>query len=73
MKITALQYNVISAGILLFVTATANAKIMFVVSIVGLLVGFNFLRNDREQSGVLAVTIGFFFVLVMSLVIRFIK
>lgn len=73
MKITAMQYNVVSAGILLLVTVTANAKLMFVVSIVGLLMGFNFLRNDHEQSGVLAVTIGFFFVLVMSLIIRFIK
>ena len=73
MKITAMQYNVISAGSLLFVTATANAKLMFIVSVIGLLIGLNFLRNDREQSGVLAITIGFFFVLVMSLVIWLIK
>ncbi len=73
MKITAMQYNVISAGALLFVTATANAKLMFIVSVIGLLIGLNFLRNDREQSGVLAITIGFFFVLVMSLVIWLIK
>ncbi len=73
MKITAMQYNVVSAGILLFVTVTANAKLMFVVSMVGLFMGFNFLRNDHEQSGVLVVTIGFFFILIMSLVIRFNK
>jgi hypothetical protein len=69
MRITATKFNIISAGLLLFVTATANAKLMLVVSVIGLLIGLNFLRSDREQSGVLAVTIGFFFVFVMSLVI----
>ncbi|HBF35780.1 MAG TPA: hypothetical protein DDW50_00485 [Firmicutes bacterium] len=69
MKITTTQFNIISAGVLLFVTATANARLMLIVSVVGLFIGLNFLRIDRDQSGVLAVTIGFFFVLIMALVI----
>jgi hypothetical protein len=69
MKITTTQFNIISAGVLLFVTATANARLMLIVSVAGLFIGLNFLRIDRDQSGVLAVTIGFFFVLIMALVI----
>jgi hypothetical protein len=69
MKLTSEQFTGIAAGVLLLVTVTGDAKIMFAVSVVGLLMGLNFLRKDREQNGVFAVTIGFFFVFIIALVI----
>jgi apolipoprotein N-acyltransferase len=69
LKITANQFAILAAAVLLVITALGNAKIMFVVSVIGLLLGLRFLRKDTERSGVFAVTVGFFCTMIISMVI----
>lgn len=69
LKLTANQFAILATGVLFLITATGDAKIMFAVSVVGLLIGLGFLNKDRKQSSVFAVTIAFFLVLIIAIVI----
>jgi hypothetical protein len=68
-KISANQFAVLAIGVLLVITALGNAKIMFAVSTVGMLLGMGFLRKDKDQSSVFAVTVGFFLAMIIAIMI----
>jgi len=68
LRVTANQFATLSIGILLVVTAMGKPQVMFGVALTGLLIGFNFLRKENRPSSVLAVTIAFFLVMIIALV-----
>jgi hypothetical protein len=67
LKLTSNQFSVVAIGVLFLIIALGDARLMFVVSLVGLLVGLGFLRKENEQGSILAITIAFFLMFIIAI------